>query len=476
MAKRIPFYESKLIELLRTFQTRDFRRFREFLSSPYFNKREDLVEFYAHLLPLAPDFPPTQCTRQQVWTSFAPEQPFDPKTFNYLTNFLLKCAENYLVVEQGQQDQVGPGIHLLGHYIHHQLPKHFRSALVASRKALQAAPHRDSEWHLQAWRIAEAELQQFYASRTRKPDGTIERVMAHLDAFYLDRTFELGTELFALNQMFQGDFDTQFTRDLLDITDQHAELYPTVRIPRLIYKIHLFPDQTAHFNELLQLLPQVQQYYGPERVKGIFAYAQNHCIRQIRAGDLSYQSQLFQIYQESISSGVIYENGQLSPWDFKNVCSIALQLGEFDWVARFIEEQRHHIAEPFRPSAVAYNTGNLHFHQREFQLALRSLAQVEFSDVFYALDTRRLMLMIYYERFDSEGIASMVPAFRSYLKRIKTISESQRRGYRHFVDWVARLSRMTENELRMGRKAIGEEMAETQPLVARSWLEEQLER
>lgn len=467
-------HDSKLIALLRTFRTRDFRRFREYLASPFFNKREDLVRFYGQLLQFGPDFSEETCTREAVWAAYAPGQAHDSKMLNYLSNFLLEAAENYVATEALQQDSYAQGVRLLGYYLGHDLPKHYRSTLLRTRKALQAAPYRDSEWHLKAWRVADLEMQQFYASRTRKADNTIRQVQAHLDAFYLDRTFELGTELFSLNQMFRDEYDTRFVEDLLAVTDPQAAAQPTIRIRQWIFRMHLSPEAQEPFDQLLAILPKIHEYYPPERVKGIFAYAQNHCIRRIRAGESHYEALLFRIYKESIGSGMIYENGRLSPWDFKNVCSIALKLGEFAWTAAFIEREAPQIAATFRASAMAYNTGNLHFHQQQFDAALRALAKVEFSDIYYALDTRRIMLMIYYQRQDVEGMASLIPAFRSYLKRVRGISEQNRIAYKHFVDWVARLGRMSSAELQRTRPELAAQLAETQPLIAREWLVEQL--
>ena len=156
------------------------------------------------------------------------------------------------------------------------------------------------------------------------------------------------------------------------------------------------------------------------------------------------------------------------------MCSIALKLGEYAWTEAFIAAQSPRIAEEFRGSAVAYNTANLHFHQQHYDEALRALAQVEYSDVYYALDTRRITLMVYVEREDVDGVANLVPAFRSYLKRVKGISVAQRKGYKNFVDWVAKLMRMSPANLRKDRDHLVKSLSETQPLAAREWLQGRL--
>jgi len=467
-------HDSKLIVLLSTFNARDHNRFREYLQSPFFNKREDLLDFYECLRGFAPEFDPGRCTRENVWQAYASGKPFNSKSLNYLANFLLTLAEDFLAVRGLRKDGITSGIWLMDHYLEQRLEKHYRSTLLRTKKALEAEPYRDSQWHLNAWRVEELAIQQFYASRTRKADDTIQKAQTHLDAFYLDRTFELGTEQFSINQMFQRSCNTDYVEELLEITDQQAAEHPIIRIRRLIFRIHVAPENHEVFEELLALLPAVQSHFRPDQAKGVFAYAQNHCIRRIRAGDSQYEQLLFQIYQQSIASGVIYENGHLSPWDFKNVCSIGLKLEAYDWIGDFIDNSNSKIEAPFRNSALAYNQGNWHFHQGQFDAALRSLAKVEFSDVYYALDTRRITLMIYYQRGDQEGMAFLIPAFRSYVRRIKGISDSQRFAYKNFVNWVAKLARISPAELKRDRESLMQQLAEVKPLIERVWLADRL--
>ncbi len=469
-------HSSKLVALLGTFKTRDYRRFREFLHSPFFNKRQDLVRFYLALEQFAPDFFPTNFDQQQLWDQYAPNQPYNHKELTYLANFLLKQAEHFLAIEAYENDPTSQSTHFLAYCREHNLPKHYRATLLRARKELQAESFRDSDWHLKAWRLADVEMQYFYASRSRKADGSIKRVMNHLDAFYLDRKLEIGAELLNLNQMFQEQYDTAFVDELLKLLDHRPQIETTVNLRRLILKIQLEPEDTDSFSALLALLPVTHEYYPPERVKGIFAYAQNHCIRRIQAGDQSYQAQLFQTYQQSIRSGLIYENGELSPWDFKNIVSIALKMGEFAWTEQFIQENKTRIAGDFRPSALAYNTGNLYFHQGQFDKAVRALQAVAFSDVFYALDTRRILLRIYFERGETESLLALISSFRAYLTRTTAISARHQMAYKNFIDWAARLYRLSEKELAAQHPQLASELRKTESVVDREWLENILNR
>lgn len=464
---------TKLVEFLRTFKARDFRRFGEFLHSPFFNKRSDIQQFYEVIRKWAPSFDQDDLTREAVWKAYSGEEEVNEKELIYMMNFVLKLAENYVATEAFQQDTTSRGIRNLEYCLVNGLNKHFKSSFDRTQKSLQDEQFRDAEWHLKAWRLADADMQHFYLSRTRKVDDSIQKVVENLDAFYQDKKLELGGELLNLNQILQTEYDTGFIDDLQQTLSKQPKTKTSVNIRKLVLNILANPEETGPFYELRALLPQVGQYFPPEKAKGIFAYAQNYCIRKIRTGALEFELELFRIYQDSIRGGYMYENGFISPWDFKNVCSVALKLKEFEWTERFIHSHERRLKPEFRAAAIAYNSANLAYHQSQYDQALKALMRVEFTDIFYALDTRRMMLMIYFERNDSESLFSLIASFKTYLRRNRIIAETTRAAYKNFVDWVARIYRSRPTKPARIAKMKSEIEAENQ-LTEREWLLKQL--
>jgi len=151
------------------------------------------------------------------------------------------------------------------------------------------------------------------------------------------------------------------------------------------------------------------------------------------------------------------------------VVSVGLSLGKFEWVEQFVTDYEKRLPIGFRETAMAYNRANLHFHKRSYSEALKTLSQVEFSDVFYALGTRKMMVMIYFERNDEEALLSLLSSFRLFLKRNKLISEANRKAYRNFIQWVQMLNRR-RGEDKEGIAKLVKEIKATQPLVEEKWL------
>lgn len=79
--------------------------------------------------------------------------------------------------------------------------------------------------------------------------------------------------------------------------------------------------------------------------------------------------------------------------------------------------------------------------------------KVEFTDVFYQLDSRVLQLKIYFESDDYENLFYHISAFRIFLKRNNSISENQRTIYRNLVRFKAKLARTGISRIKWKRIA-----------------------
>lgn len=464
---------AKLIELLRAFKARDLRRLEQYLESPFFGIPEKLLRFYRVVRGAAPDFSGPGMDKEAIWAAYSPGQPYDEKEMGYLMSFLGQAAEQYLAQDRFEQEPMLGHLFRLEYFVDQGLEKHYRAEYRKAEKWLEAAPHRDSAWEDHAWRLASIEVSSFYLQRSRTPDHSLQQASAHLDAFYFAEKLRLSCELLNQQSILSNDIERETVSGWLDYFVAYAPKdNPEIQLRLSILEMLENPDRKDSFQELLRRMPSAPQYLPPTKVREVYAYAQNYCIRQIKSGHAAFLHDLFEINRQTIDIGLIYEMGEINPWNFKNIVSTALKLGHYDWTESFIAQYQDGLAAQFRPSAIAYNTAHLQFHRKTYDKALRSLMEVSFSDIFYALDTRKLQLMIYFERGDAEPLLSLITSFKVFLRRNRVVSANNREAYQHFVDWVAKIFRETEKK-QPDLSVLVPQIHATTPLVDSDWLVKQ---
>jgi hypothetical protein len=137
--------------------------------------------------------------------------------------------------------------------------------------------------------------------------------------------------------------------------------------------------------------------------------------------------------------------GYFSQWEFKNIVSISLRLGETEWCRSFIPGFVSHLDPAERDNALAYNTAYFLFSIKEYKKAIRKLQEVELNDVFYQLDARTIILKCYYELDDQESFFYHASAFRLFLLRNRSVSEYQKNIYRNLIRFLSAILRAGVN-------------------------------
>ena len=135
----------------------------------------------------------------------------------------------------------------------------------------------------------------------------------------------------------------------------------------------------------------------------------------------------------------------LPQFDYKNIVTIALRMKELSWAKKFIEEYKPWLRKEERENAYTYNLAHWHFHNRDYSKTLSLFQRVEFTDIYYQLDTRSIVLKTYFEQDDAEAFFYQASAFRTYIRRNKLVSDYQRVSYRNFIKFTGQLLRANGN-------------------------------
>jgi hypothetical protein len=262
--------------------------------------------------------------------------------------------------------------------------------------------------------------------------------------------------------------DLRFTEQVLSALDEDEfAMNELLQAYFLVYKFLQATDNEAAFRKLVLLIPRLQPY--EHDLPEIFSYAQNFCLRKINSGALEYQQQLFGLYKTSLDMHVMTRHGRLMESNFKNICALALRIGEFDWTKQFIKKYNNLLPEERRDNAVKFNYAGYYFYLKKYGLVLKTLQQVQINDLFYGLDARVLLLKSYYELDEKEAFDNLADTFKTFLRRKKAVAESHRQSYGNFLRLAKQL-----NQLRTGRaeqaKLLGHDIEKAKPCADKGWL------
>jgi len=461
---------SKLIQLIGSLTKKELKDFQLFTSSQYFNKNQNLVLFLEHLLEYAPSFQSNLLEKESFFARHYPNETFDEQKLRYLQSDLTKLIEEFLAFQEFQQDKFRRKYYLMQSLNKRNLDKFFLQELDLVRQLNSKEPYRDSGYYFNEHQISELSYQYTSEKRNRAFDSSLQEVIDNLEITYLARGFRYYCEMINRRNILSVDYKLSFFDQMVKyLGNELFDFVPAIRIYRLIHVSLTEPDNIANYNLLLSELEKSGHLFNPTEQRGMYVFAQNFCIRRINRGEDGALREIFQLYKMMVDRNLLYEGNYVSQPDFKNIVTTALRLDEVEWVNHFIEEYRSKLNPEFSENAYTYSMAWVHFSRKEYDKALRMLLRVEFNDVYYHLDSKSLLMKVYYEMAEFDAFFSLVDAFKIYLRRNKFISDYQRETYHNFILIVNRLMKVKSGKNDM-TKALHEEVCSTRPAADLSWL------
>lgn len=148
-------------------------------------------------------------------------------------------------------------------------------------------------------------------------------------------------------------------------------------------------------------------------------------------------------------------------------------MNEFQWIENFINENKQKLSEAERENAYTYYLAKFYFYKRDYSKVLQLLQDVEYSDVFYSLDSKSMLLKTYYELNEMDSLDSMLDSFKIYLLRNKSLSEHHVKTCKNLLRITHKLSRLISSDKK--KIALLEtEIEQTKPLADVGWLREKV--
>lgn len=465
---------SKLFSILEHFDKYEQNRCRKYLQSPYFNRDETLVCLFDLLTEDINNGSNGKglLEKEEIWKRLNPGKSYDDVRFRKYYSDLLKLIEGFLAQGVYEGNPMNQIIFLIKAIGAKKMEKLYNSAMRTARRLSDEQSNRSSVYFYTQYEIEKNyyELAHFDFKRTDR--SNIEEIIENLDNFYLAEKLRFLCSALSRQSIASHDYNLKFIDEILSYISKNGfEDIPPIAIYYQIYMTQTQPEE-EHYFKLKELLEKYSLQFPPKEGYIIYSYALNYCIRKINQGNEQFLLEYFHLYESGIKNEIIFANGGLSPWDFKNIVILALRLGKYDWTKSFIEEYSAKLPENFRDNAVTFNLARLHWYQKQHDHVIELLREVEYEDVTYNLESKAMLLATYYETDEIEPLYSLLESFRTFLNRHKNIPIQRRKYYKNLIKYTKKLTKILPGDEKSLEK-LKKEIEETREFSDR-WLNEKI--
>ena len=459
---------SKLFAVLRTFDGKRMKAFHDFLKSPYFNKRGELVRLFEIIEK------GKKTERKAIYSAVCTNEVYNEQRLNHLISDLFQLVERFLLVEFGNEDSFELDCKLLNYYLDKNLIKHYNYGFSKMAKQLDQASNLDDTKFRKELALAEIADQHFHLQKTRRYDPSLQNAADALDRYFIIKKLKYCCAMLDRQEVLAMDYAINFQDEVLNYISKNEDFLQIPIIKAYYLRLQLVDDNKdayRYFKQYKDLVFQDLDNVQDDEQQNLYYLGINYCLMRIRKGYKNYANDLMEFYEKGVEKGILLDNGKISPWTFKNMVKLGLGLNRFEWTKNFIQNYASLLDKKYKEDAVNYNMAELFYYQRNYGEAFSYLNEARFTDIYYALDSKVMLVKIFVETEEDSALDSLLNSFSTYLQRKREITKDVKLPYQNFVKGVT-LFRRYKGINKM--QPVKQFLENTKVITAKSWLLKQV--
>jgi len=463
---------SALIEAIASLSAWEIRNFRHWLASPAFNVRAEHTRLFDFIVS---DLAQKRDTDIKKAAQTLGLDDASGKKIRYEMAGLLDVLREFFIWQEMNTEPCQRELYLLRAMRRRGLEKNF----VLAEREIEKALSKTSEADLERYRIdfqTNQEKHEWNMQQKRGQNFPFEGLSKSLNAWYAGQLMQLAcmdkTQRAVQRQEHAVNSDWTYLV-LEQLPGRPHENLPAVALYHLGYEMLTHPDDLKRITDFREMLQKNAAKLPSQEAKGLLMLAINHGIRRINEGDRTAIRTTLDFYLLGLESKLLHdERSNLSKYTYNNVLMSFVALEEWDLALQFLDKYRPELAASERENVYQYNLSIFHFRRGDYDTTLDLLRNVTFADPMYNLESRKMLLKIYFEQNAIGPLESLLENLLTWLRRHPEIGY-HREMYRNLARFTGRLLRIPTHD-KEARKRLEAKIRET-PLVAeRGWLLEKM--
>ncbi|MEL6657806.1 MAG: hypothetical protein AAFP77_15555 [Bacteroidota bacterium] len=466
---------SATIAVLKTLDKKECRELHKWLSSPFFNQRQDVLDLFQYLMAANHLEEDKFLEKERIYRKLFPKESYDDAKFRQTIHFLHRQLERFLAFKEIDNDEYAYPVAYLKSLRRRKVSSVFQKKFNALRRAGLGQKTLDSTGLRNSLTLYD-EYSSYLGEIDRTKDIHLQDSISAFDALFIAEKLKFACHTLSHQQVFKTEYKSLFLQDVVTAVETQKELldYPAIAIYYYLYLILSRPDADKYYFALKSTLYQYIEVFSALEQRDFHLMALNYCIQRINRGAADFIQEAFEIYQYTFERKLILENGVLSRRTFLNAILAALRLKEFAWAEATIENYAQYVEEEYREVFSNFCWAKLAFERHDYPLAHKLLVHFDPSDLLISLNAKTMLLKIYYEATEYDALDSLLESMRVYLKR-KNVIGYHRDVFQNMLTYTKKLVRLNPYDKKK-RIELRTEIEQASPLTDRPWLLEQIDK
>jgi len=475
--------KSNLIEILEKLSSKEFREFGEYIQSQFFNKNESVISLYNYISKIYPEFD-KDFDKEKVFKKIFPKIHYSETFMKTVIFNLTRLAEDYLSYTKYNKDTGMKFNYLLSELYDRELEGVFQKKLKSIEKELDNDKIRDADYFfakykIQSFREKFLVFHQRFLNYKDLPQKETYSQDKYLSTFYFINIVSYYRFLYNQKRLVNFDFEDDLVELLISYLKDNHQKYNSIQLDLHLYELILLKEgELSYYYKLKDLVIKELDHFAWLSKYSTMNILLNFAMEQYYNGSINFLKERFELYKLVLKYKLYtpVEGGFLKDLDFTNIVTVGLQVKEFEWTEKFINEQKEKLKPDIRDNTYMLSLSSLSFAKGKYQEALAYLSKVgSLNKAYFKKNLKSLTIKIYYELGWDVQAADAVDTYRHFLSRDIVMPEAQKKRSLNFLRFYNELLRLKVNKKKDSINRVNAELSSTPNVVERDWLMEKLE-
>jgi len=417
---------TKLIRLLKTFSKSEISKFRDFVSSPYFNKNQNVIKLSEEVLAYYPGFDSEDLTEEKIYSKIFGKEKFDYFKIKNIISDLFQLSVSFLKFIANDKKGIENDINLLNELHERKLDSLYVQKEKQINHQLNSLLIKDEFYYQAQHQLARVNTSHF---KFKKSSYTFNLIQNEFDVFL---RYSLIGLLRHYSKMLtnKNHGNVQFKLEMFEniweyVKDKGFEDNPSCLIYKQIIALELSRDE-KEYHTLMRTKEKYIKNLSDEDIYYTLLVANSYSAYRLKLGDESFYQDRFSVFKELVDRKIQLPDYILFV-NFISTYTSACMVGEYDWAEDFLNRFQKGISpEGERSNTVNYCKAFLAYRSKNYDKALDYFSKTNFKLFLTKVMVKSYSLRIYYEQNMHEQTFSAIDAYRHYLKSEKLIAEEQK--------------------------------------------------
>lgn len=377
-------------------------------------------------------------SKQEMFSSLFGDIRFSDQKIRLLFSNINKTLENYISLLEFQKlNWANKASFQLKYLRENNLTSLFESKWKSINTKKEKV--KDSKYNYQTLIDLQLEQYQQASSQKRNQDLDLQRLLNLSDFQYYYQKLLFSCLALAHESVYAIEYQYKHMELILaDIAKREDEFDGIVRILYHCYLMLKHPEEEKHHQSFKKHFFKSESQVKSTDRQSLYIFAINYCIKKLNSGKTSYGVDGLDFYVSGIKSGVLFTNGKLSRYTYRNMAMMAIRTGDFDRAERMTNDYEQNLRAIERKPAFHMNMALINYYKKDLDAAMQNIIEVDFKDHLINLAAKVLQAKIYYEAKQDQALDSLLDSIEMYLIRKKVIGY-HKSNYKNIIKFFKKL-------------------------------------